>query len=263
MKRLLYLASVMLLSQVTIAQVSDKKEDKMQNKEVVRKLYDDVLNKRNTALLPELVSENYDGPDFRQVLTALTTAFPDAHWKVRDMVAEDNKVVVFQQLQGTHKGPFQHIPATGRRVANDGVVSYELKDGKVIHSETLTNRLGFLQELGVLPNDISSSPENVILIDKFIVPAAATNEFFDRVKINRDLIKALPGFIRDAAYNHTDNNGDVIFVTVAVWANQAVFEQARETVQAAYKREGFDMSGMLKRLNITIDRSVYKEFLQQ
>jgi heme-degrading monooxygenase HmoA len=148
-------------------------------------------------------------------------------------------------------------------VATDGVVAYELKDGKVIHSETLTNRLGFLQDLGVLPRDINGSADNVIFIDKFIVPAAAVNEFFERVKINRDLIKAVPGFIRDAAYTHTDSDGNTVCVTVAVWSNKAAFEQARETVQAAYRKEGFDMPGMLKRLNISIDRGVYSELLTQ
>ncbi|MCF6402256.1 ester cyclase [Chitinophaga filiformis] len=263
MKSLLYLVSAMLLSQMTIAQVANKKEVNMQNKEVIRRLYDEAMNKRNTALLPELISAAYDGPDFKQVVTGLTDAFPDAQWIVKDVVAEGNKVVVFQQFQGTHRGTFQHIPATGRRVASDGVVAYELKDGKVIHSETLTNRLGFLQELGVLPRDINGSPDNVIFIDKFIVPAGATKEFFERVKINRDLIKTVPGFIRDAAYTYTDSDGNTVCVTVAVWANKAAFEQARETVQASYKKEGFDMPGMLKRLNITIDRGVYREMLPQ
>jgi predicted ester cyclase/heme-degrading monooxygenase HmoA len=261
MKCLLYLAPVTLLCQLATAQVSNKKQDKMENKEVVRKLYDEALNKRNTTLLPELISTAYDGPDFKQVVKGLTDAFPDAYWKVKDIVAEGNKVVVFQQFQGTHRGAFQDIPATGRSVATDGVVSYELKDGKVIHSETLTNRLGFLQDLGVLPKDINGSPDNVIFIDKFIVPTAAENEFFDRMKINRDLIKTLPGFIRDAVYTHSDDGGNLVCVTIAVWADEAAFRQARETVQASYKKEGFDMPGMLKRLNIAIDRGVYKEQL--
>ncbi|WP_158286466.1 ester cyclase [Chitinophaga sp. S165] len=261
MKCLLYLAPVMLLCQLTTAQVSNKKEHKMENKEVLRKLYDEALNKRNTALLPELISEAYDGPDFKEVVAGLTNAFPDAYWQVKDIISEGNKVVVFQQFQGTHRGTFQHIPATGRSVATDGVVSYELKDGKIIHSETLTNRLGFLQDLGVLPQNVNGSPDNVVFIDKFIVPPAGAKEFFDRVKINRDLIKTLPGFIRDAAYSHTDDNGKLVCVTVAVWADEIAFRQAKEVVQASYKKEGFDMPGMLKRLNITIDRGVYKEIL--
>ncbi|PSL35895.1 ester cyclase [Chitinophaga ginsengisoli] len=263
MKSLLYLVSTVLLSQMSIAQVADKKEVNMQNKEVIRKLYEEAMNKRNIALLPELISADYDGPDFKQVVTGLTDAFPDAHWKVKDMVAEGNKVVVFQQFQGTHLGTFQHIPATGRGVASNGVVAYELKDGKVIHSETLTDRLGFLQELGVLPRNINGSPDNVIFIDRFTVPNTAVNEFLERVKVNRGLIKTLPGFVRDAAYSYTDNEGKFVFVTVAVWGNKAAFEQARETVQASYKKEGFDMPAMLKRLNITIERGVYKEFMAQ
>lgn len=261
MKCLLYLAPVMLLCQIAVAQVSNKKEHQMENKEVLRKLYDEALNKRNTALLPELISAAYNGPDFKQVVTGLTSAFPDAQWIVKDIVAEGDKVVIFQQFQGTHQGTFQYIPATGRSVATDGVVLYKLKDGKIIHSETLTNRLGFLQDLGVLPKDINGSPDNVIFIDKFIVPAAAEKAFFDRMKINRDLIKTLPGFIRDAVYTHNDDNDNLVCVTIAVWADEDAFAQARETVQASYKKEGFDMPGMLKRLNITIDRGVYRALL--
>ena len=114
-----------------------------------------------------------------------------------------------------------------------------------------------------MPRDINGNPDNVIFIDRFTVPANAVNEFLARVKINRDLIKALPGFVRDAAYSYTDNEGKLVFVTVAVWSNKAAFEQAKETVQAAYKKEGFDMPAMLKRLNINIERGIYKEFVAQ
>lgn len=263
MKNLLHLIVMMLLPQIAIAQVAEKKEVNMQNKEVIRKLYEEALNKRNIAVLPELISTTYDGPDFKQTVTGLTNAFPDAQWEVKELVAEGDKVVVFQQFHGTHRGTFQGIPGTGRRVTTDGVVSYELKDGKVVHSETLTNRLGFLQDLGVLPKELNGKPDQVIFIDKFIVPAAGVKELFDRMKINRELIKTLPGFIRDVAYTHQDNDNNQVVVTIAVWENKARFEEARAVVQESYRKEGFDMAGMLKRLNITLDRGVYQEVLSQ
>src|SRR5882724_4364997 len=104
-----------------------------------------------------------------------------------------------------------------------------------------------------------TSDSQQILIDKFIVPQNAKQEFIERMSINRNFIKQLPGFVQDAVYESKDEQGNGIYVTVAVWQNEEVFKKAREAVQAEYKKQNFDLPGMLKRLNITIDRGVYKK----
>ena len=97
-----------------------------------------------------------------------------------------------------------------------------------------------------------------IFIDKFFVPKNAKQEFDERMNINRNFISKLPGFIEDNAYVRTDEHGDFICVTVAVWKNEEAIKKAKEAVQAEYKKQGFDMQAMLKRLSIVIDRGVYK-----
>ena len=97
----------------------------------------------------------------------------------------------------------------------------------------------------------------VYFIDKFLIPAAAKKEFYERMSINRNFIKTLPGFITDDAYEYTDEKGNLICVTVAQWENKEAFGKAREAVQEEYKKEGFDPAAMFKRLNITADRGVY------
>ncbi|OQP45111.1 hypothetical protein A4D02_34340 [Niastella koreensis] len=99
----------------------------------------------------------------------------------------------------------------------------------------------------------------VNFIDKFFVPAAAVNEFQERVHINRNFIKTLPGFIEDAAYEYHDSEGNLILVTVALWQNSEALNNAKEAVQAEYKKQGFDAQAMFKRLNITIDRGIYTQ----
>jgi heme-degrading monooxygenase HmoA len=97
-----------------------------------------------------------------------------------------------------------------------------------------------------------------IFIDRFMVPQKSKPEFIERMNINRNLIKTLPGFIEDSAYERTDEQGNLICVTVAVWASEESIKNAREAVQAAYKKEGFNLPAMLERLNITmIERGVY------
>lgn len=134
------------------------------NKEVIRTLYAEVLNQKKFSLVDELVADDYvslrggKGPaGFLKGVKPVTDAFPDAEWTLEAIVAEGNSVMVKQTLKGTHKNQFQNIAPTGKVIQNDGFARYELKDGKIVRHEVLTDRLTFLQQLGVLPDDPLSS----------------------------------------------------------------------------------------------------------
>lgn len=242
------------------------------NKEVIVKLYEQALNKRNMGLLHNLISAQYvsiDGaggvPGFEKPILALLKAFPDGKWNIEELIGEGDKVVVRQKFQGTHTGPFQNFVTTGNTISTDGIAIYAFEDGKIIQAQVQTDRVGFLQQIEVLPSDLSLLSAKVIdkdhinFIDKFFVPANAKQEFLERVDINRNFIKDLPGFIRDTAYEQLDEDGNLIFITVAVWKNKDVLEKAKQAVQAEYKRQGFNPAEMFERLNITMDRGIYKE----
>lgn len=98
-----------------------------------------------------------------------------------------------------------------------------------------------------------------IFIDKFLIPEIAKLEFIERVNINRNFIKELAGFIEDSAYERTDEHGNLIYITIAVWENEDALKKAKEAVQAEYKKHGFNPAEMFERLNITMDRGSYKE----
>lgn len=97
-----------------------------------------------------------------------------------------------------------------------------------------------------------------VLIDTFIVPKKAEEEFFRRVKVNRSLIKNLPGFLQDSAYIREKSADEIQFVTVAVWENEDPISNAKKEVLASYQKEGFDMPGMLERLGISIERGIFE-----
>ena len=98
-----------------------------------------------------------------------------------------------------------------------------------------------------------------ILIDKFIVPTEAKEEFLTRLRANLDLIKKQPGFIDTTAYEKSGGEGEFNYVTVAVWENEDVLLNARQTVSTENQKLGFNLPEILKRLNIKIDRAVYKK----
>jgi len=98
-----------------------------------------------------------------------------------------------------------------------------------------------------------------IFIDQFIVPATSQDEFKERMKINRDFIKNLDGFIEDRTYERHDEQGNLTCITIAIWQNENVLQKAREAVQQLYRQQGFDMKTMLQRLNISMERNTYQE----
>jgi len=270
------LSAILLMAGVSQAQGIDNnpKNKKMstnkKNEEVVRRLYEQSLNKKDLALLKDLISENYIGfqglkgaEGFVKPVAPLIEAFPDVQWNIQDLFGEDDKVVVRWKLQATHTREYNGFAPTGKTVTNDGMAIFTLKDSKIISGQVQTDRLGFLQEMGAVPQDLTrlsnkpNTKDQVIFIDKFFVPAAAKTEFYERMHINRSFIKTLPGFLDDEAYEYTDDKDNLVCVTVARWAGKDAMAKAREAVQAEYKKQGFDMPAMLQRLNITIDRGIY------
>lgn len=243
-----------------------------QNKEAVRQIFEEGLNKRNLELAKGFISETFTGfqgkkggAAFLEPVLPLIKSFPDIQWHVTDLVSEGDKVMLRWKWEGTQNAQWITLPATNKIITNEGMALFTLQDGKVISAQVLTDRLSFLQALEVVPADVTvlynkkAHNGQVNFIDKFFVPAAAIDEFRERTQLNRDLIKKLPGFIEDAAYEYKDNDGNLVCVTVALWQNKEALNNAKEAIQAEYKKQGFDAQAMLKRLNIIADRGIYDQ----
>ena len=84
-----------------------------------------------------------------------------------------------------------------------------------------------------------------ILIDKLIVPEKAKQEFTEMLNFNRNFIKKLPGFIEDKVYERTDEDGNLICITVAVWESTEAIKKAKVAVQAEYQKQGFNLQDTL------------------
>ena len=132
------------------------------NKGIVRKLFEESLNKGKLELMPDLFSADFTGPQgqkgpaaFRTTIEPLLKAFPDIHYTIKDLVAEEDKVAISWTWHGTQTVQFRNIPATGKAISNEGMAIFVLKDGKIVSAFTQTDRLGFLQGLGALPADLT------------------------------------------------------------------------------------------------------------
>ncbi|HLF72638.1 MAG TPA: ester cyclase [Dehalococcoidia bacterium] len=80
---------------------------------------------------------------------AFYAAFPDLNHILEDTVADEAKVAVRFHLEGTHKGDFMGVAATGKRIKVEVIAILEVKDGKVTELQALSDQAGMMQQMGV------------------------------------------------------------------------------------------------------------------
>jgi len=240
------------------------------NEEVVHKLYTQALNKRDFNLLRDFIADEFVGirglkgaAGFEEPVKILIKAVPDIQWNVKEIVSDDHQVAVRWIWEGTHTGQFQQFEATGKTLSNEGIGIFEFKNGKIVSSKILTDRLDFWQHLGVVPFDLSSlaakktHADQVSFVDKFFVPKTSVEEFTERMNYNRNFIKQQPGLVKSERYDQHDENKNLIVMTIAVWQTQDHLDKAKSAMQAEFKRIGFDPQEFYKRLNIKMERGIY------
>lgn len=243
------------------------------NKETVRRLYEEILNTGKLELLSQVIDADYTGvgptkgaAGFAETVNTIRQGFPDIKWTIEELIAEGDKVVARWAWQGTNKGSFRGFAPTGRVVHDNAIAIYKFKESKIVHASIQSDRLGFLQQIGAISPDVTTpskiaetSRAKQTLIDKFLVPKNAISEFKERSHTNMSLIKNQPGFLGYSAYEHIDEQDNLIYVTMVTWEDAEAMKKAKEAVQAEYKKQGFDLAAMLERLHITLERGAYNQ----
>jgi steroid delta-isomerase-like uncharacterized protein len=133
------------------------------NKAIVRRYFEEVVNNGNLAVADELISTHYvshyptgydfgGGPeDVKQIATVVRTAFPDVHFTLEDVMAEGNKVVVRWTFRGTHEHDFMGVPAAGKRATIMGIAIYRIAEEKIAEAWVAWDTGGLLRQLSATP----------------------------------------------------------------------------------------------------------------
>ncbi len=133
-----------------------------ENKAYYRRFIDEVINKKNVALIDELVAPDYIEHDdvpglpanrdgLKQLIGMMFSGFPDHQTATDDLVAEGDTVVGRHTTTGTHKGEFMGIPATGKQVTVAEIHIVRIVNGKAVEHWGQVDELGMMQQLGVVP----------------------------------------------------------------------------------------------------------------
>ena len=131
-----------------------------QNESIVRRLVEEAWNRGQLAVVDDCVSPDFvasgpldsaHGPSGQKaIISKYRSAFPDCHLEILEMISSGDRVVTRFRYSGTHKGPLESLPPTGRHVTGEGITIDRLKDGRIVESLTQWDALGMLQQLGVV-----------------------------------------------------------------------------------------------------------------
>lgn len=97
--------------------------------------------------------QSCEGPEqVRRELIAWLEAFPDLHFTSREVLVETPRLSVCWTLQGTHEGPFLHVPPTGHIISLDGFSLLETDGACFVRGFHLWDLAGMLRAMRLLPN---------------------------------------------------------------------------------------------------------------
>jgi predicted ester cyclase len=95
-----------------------------------------------------------------RVYQSLYAAFPDYHWNLQLLIAEEEWVTAQIMMTGTHLGTpalpvfgglLHESAPTGRRVAVENIHIYRIHNGLIAEHSAVRDDLGMMQQLELLP----------------------------------------------------------------------------------------------------------------
>src|SRR5207244_2343922 len=129
------------------------------NKQLIRRLLDEVWSKGNFAVLDELVEPNFKAEDpvigisdkagYIDVVKSYRTAFPDLRVEPVSIVTDGNFVCTRWIARGTNKGSFLGMPPSNKFAETKGLDMAEVRNGKFVSDFTVYDSLSLLKQLGL------------------------------------------------------------------------------------------------------------------
>ncbi|MCC6498749.1 MAG: ester cyclase [Anaerolineales bacterium] len=129
-----------------------------QNKELIRRFYEELVNGRRLELADEMILEDFDDhaargtgrENFKKLYAVMLRIFPDIQARIEDLIAEDDKVAARVMFTATQAGSFRGFPPANRLATFSGMDIFRFKDGKIAERWALRDFLGMLEKLGHL-----------------------------------------------------------------------------------------------------------------
>ena len=133
------------------------------NKQIVRRLIEEAQQGGNLEVIQELLAEDFVDhtplgglPPTRDgvlmLFAGMRQAFPDLRVTIEEQIADEEKVATRKTFEGTHRGPFLGIAATGNPIRFEVIDILTVRGGKIREHRVVADQLTLMQQLGALGN---------------------------------------------------------------------------------------------------------------
>ena len=136
------------------------------NKAIVRRYFEEVVDKRNLDILDEIVTKDCiiyrpEAPEpirrleaFKQALEKILQVYSEFTTTIHDLIAEGDRVACRLSHRAINRGEWtsrigRHAVA-GKPVSWPAIVIFRIRDGKIAEEWVNRDELGMLIELGVV-----------------------------------------------------------------------------------------------------------------
>jgi predicted ester cyclase len=137
------------------------------NKALVRRLYDEGINRRDAAAAAAFYAMDAKNhgrtvgrAGMRKVFEALFAVFPDFQYRIEEATADEERVVCKVTMTGTHRGEptlpevfngmLKGVAPTGRSVTVLQYHSFRVRNGMISEHAAVRDDLGMLLQLGLV-----------------------------------------------------------------------------------------------------------------
>ena len=123
----------------------------VENKELVRRYFDERWNHGSLEVCDELLSSSMDIEEQKEFVRAQHAALGNLHLTILDLLAEGDQVAIHWRIEGTHKGDFLGVAATGKPVTFQGIALLRITDGKIADDIAYWDNQSILEQLRAVP----------------------------------------------------------------------------------------------------------------
>jgi steroid delta-isomerase-like uncharacterized protein len=129
-----------------------------ENKEVVRWFFEN-FEKGNRKEVEKLLGDNYllhitgqQNPltrkDALDLMKTYNDAFPDLKFTIQLQLTDGEYVITRAVGRGTHKGEFNGVPATDKKVTAASITIHRIQNNRIVEEYTEFDAIGLLQQIG-------------------------------------------------------------------------------------------------------------------
>lgn len=149
-----------LLSALCLSAAAQESTEQERNKAVARSFFEQVLDQGHLEKYAESHAPNFiahgrteDASLEEDMIAAREErkAAPDLHFKINEVIAERDLVLVYWTASGTNTHEGMGLPATGKSFTEPGMTLFRFKAGKIIEEWNVLDMGSIMQQLGLPP----------------------------------------------------------------------------------------------------------------